>query len=616
MRLTFVAGCPSASICKVSLVFKSIYLSRNYRDFEFWRFVFNTCKKGKPADTAEINLAGLRIVFTADPENIKGKGEDFLHNWEEFLGHGIFTTDGEEWAHSRQLLRPQFVKTRVRDLDIFEKHVQQLLFFLDGQGKEVDISELFYGYTLDAATEFLLGRSVGSLGNVDSQFAHAFNEVQRIQNIRERAGGLQYFVPLREFRKGLKVMDSFFEPFVQDALHHSPEESDEKRARSDGGSTWLHSVAESTRDRKVIRDQIVNILLAGRDTTAGTLSFLFKELSSHPRVYDKLRQEILEKLGPQKAPTYDDLKTMPYLQHCMNETLRVYPVVPYNMRVPLKDTTLPRGGGPDGLSPIGVKKGTVVGYATIYLHRNPAQYPPASASFPPVTEFSPERWETWTPRPWQYIPFNGGPRICIGQQFALAEVGYTTVRIVQRFARLEKYWGAEDDKIKSEIVLSPAHGVKFLVSFAKHIVEVPTIRLFELAACDEYYANGKGTLGHGLDIGSRSCKAAPVQNELSTLTGWKFGFDALPALLLAIYYGSIAGKYGRKFVLLLFSTGMLLSSAWVVLICWFAGRVPVRLVWLSSLFIFIGGGQRVAKAMLFTIVSDVVDTSHRALTGQ
>ncbi|KAL8651660.1 MAG: hypothetical protein Q9210_003129 [Variospora velana] len=437
-------------------------------------------------------MAGERFIFTADPENIKasrtstsptvvcseedananvqallatqfndyGKGANFLRDWQEFLGHGIFTTDGEEWANSRQLLRPQFVKTRVRDLNIFEKHVQHLLCFLDGQGKEVDISDLFYGYTLDAATEFLLGRSVGSLGNAGSQFAHAFAQVQRSQHIRMRAGPLSHVFPLRKFRKGLRTMDAFIEPFVQDALLNTPEELDEKEARSSGDTTWLHSVARFTRDRQVIRDQIVNVLLAGRDTTAGTLSFLIKELSANPNVYSKLRQEILEKLGSHRAPTYEDLKEMPYLQYCINETLRLYPSVPYNVRLALKDTRLPRGGGVDGLSPIGVKKDTMVGYAPIYLHRNPAQYPPVSADSPPAAEFSPERWETWIPRPWQYIPFNGGPRICIGQQFALTEIGYTAVRILQRFERLEKYWGIEDDMVKSEIVLSPAHGVK------------------------------------------------------------------------------------------------------------------------------------------------------------
>lgn len=158
----------------------------------------------------------------------------------------------------------------------------------------------------------------------------------------------------------------------------------------------------------------MNILLAGRDTTAGTLSFLFKELSAHPDIYGKLRREILEKVGSRQAPTYDDLKNMPYLQHCISETLRIYPSVPFNLRLALKDTTLPKGGGHDGLSPVGVMKDTTVVYSTRHLHLNPSMYPAVSASSPPVLDFRPERWETWTPRPWQYLPFNGGPRICIG----------------------------------------------------------------------------------------------------------------------------------------------------------------------------------------------------------
>ncbi|KAI4202719.1 MAG: hypothetical protein LQ350_002385 [Teloschistes chrysophthalmus] len=403
-------------------VLYAIYLNRYFRDLEFWHHLFtHSSPPASISKTAEFTFAGQRFIFTCDPENIKavlatqfndyGKGKVFLDEWEEFLGHGIFTTDGEEWANSRQLLRPQFVQTRIRDLEIFENHVQQLLSILDRQGTEVDVSKLFYRYTLDAATEFLLGRSANSLGNADSDFALAFDEVQRIQTIRARAGPLECCVPLWSFRRGLKVMGSFIEPFVQEALRKDPSELDEKEGKE---STWLDSVAKFTRDRTVIRDQIVNILLAGRDTTAGTLSFLFKELSAQPRIYSKLRQEVLEKVGSQRQPSYEDLKDMPYLQHCINETLRIYPSVPYNVRVALKDTSLPRGGGSDGHSPVGVLEDTVIGYSPMYLHREPAQYPAVSASFPPVMQFSPERWEKWTPRPWQYIPFNGGPRICIG----------------------------------------------------------------------------------------------------------------------------------------------------------------------------------------------------------
>jgi cytochrome P450 len=158
--------------------------------------------------------------------------------------------------------------------------------------------------------------------------------------------------------------------------------------------------------------------LAGRDTTAATLSFTFHELSKHPEVVARLRREILERLGPDQPPTYVDLKNMRYLQHVMNETLRLYPAVPFNMRFSLTDTTLPRGGGSDGTKPIGIPRLTAVGYSTLLLQRLPQIYADQGEDFPDPHTFAPERFERWTPKAWTYIPFNGGPRICIGQQWA------------------------------------------------------------------------------------------------------------------------------------------------------------------------------------------------------
>lgn len=131
-----------------------------------------------------------RVIFTADPENIKailatqfsnyGKGQEFHEEWKEFLGDGIFTTDGAQWYSSRQLIRPQFTRDRVSDLECFESHVETLFQAmanggpLDGSrqssvdlsqshGRVVDISNLFFRYTLDVATDFLLGADVKSL---------------------------------------------------------------------------------------------------------------------------------------------------------------------------------------------------------------------------------------------------------------------------------------------------------------------------------------------------------------------------------------------------------------------------------------------------------------------
>ena len=94
------------------------------------------------------------------------------------------------------------------------------------------------------------------------------------------------------------------------------------------------------------------------------------------------------------------------------------------------------------------------------MHRRRDLYPPPSAHFPDIMEFAPHRWESWTPKSWQYIPFNGGPRICIGQQFALAEMGYTVVRILQRFETVQRYWADGEQFLKAEIVLQPGAGVR------------------------------------------------------------------------------------------------------------------------------------------------------------
>ncbi|KAF7544202.1 hypothetical protein G7046_g9832 [Stylonectria norvegica] len=153
---------------------------------------------------------------------------------------------------------------------------------------------------------------------------------------------------------------------------------------------------------------------------------------------------------------------MPYLKAILHETLRLYPSVPFNVRLALKDTTLPHGGGADGSQPLPVLAGTPVGYSTLVMQRRADLYPPTSATFADPDIFSPERWATWHPRPHDYIPFNAGPRICIGQQFALTEMGYVLCRLFQKFERVTSYMQDIDGGkplLKSDIVLSPGQGV-------------------------------------------------------------------------------------------------------------------------------------------------------------
>lgn len=101
------------------------------------------------------------------------------------------------------------------------------------------------------------------------------------------------------------------EPYIEQALHLSQAEL-ESKTKSE--YTFTHALATFTRDRKMLRDQIVAVLLAGRDTTASALSWTFHELARRPEVVKKLRKEIIDTVGLTRPPTYQDLKSMRYLQ--------------------------------------------------------------------------------------------------------------------------------------------------------------------------------------------------------------------------------------------------------------------------------------------------------------
>lgn len=166
-----------------------------------------------------------------------------------------------------------------------------------------------------------------------------------------------------------------------------------------------------TPDRFRIRSELLNILLAGRDTTASLLSNVWHTLSQRPDILAKLRAELDASLHG-APPDFQQLKDLKYLKAVLNESLRLYPVVPINSRQALRDTTLPLGGGSDGKSPMLVPEGTLVNWNVYAMQRRKDFYGEDAE------EFRPERWlgEKGLKPGWEYLPFNGGPRICLGRK--------------------------------------------------------------------------------------------------------------------------------------------------------------------------------------------------------
>ncbi|KAI4195232.1 MAG: hypothetical protein LQ350_007313 [Teloschistes chrysophthalmus] len=198
----------------------------------------------------------------------------------------------------------------------------------------------------------------------------------------------------------------------------------------------VHQLADETQNRKEIVNQLLNVFLPAHDATAVALTNIFFHLSRYPPVYATFRREILT-LGPYTDWTFERLKACTYLQAVMNETFRLNPSIGQMSRAALHDTVLPTGGGDDGTAPIFVKKGTVLTTSFYALHRSREQWGEDA------DEWKPERWlkkegDGLRKVPhWTSLPFGGGPRICIGMQLGLTEVGYAVGRTVERFREVE-----------------------------------------------------------------------------------------------------------------------------------------------------------------------------------
>jgi cytochrome P450 len=262
----------------------------------------------------------------------------------------------------------------------------------------------------------------------ESNFANAFNIAQDFVAKRMRLQDLYWLVGGKKFDTACKDVHRFADQIIDRNLSRDSKNDDS------GKYVFLDFLEKNTSNRTDLRSQIINILVAGRDTTACLLSWTFFLLVRHPKVLQKLRDEISTTLQGRTEIARSELRRMDYLQNVLKETLRLYPSVPVNSRTAIQTTILPVGGGPDLKSPVIVAKGEGVAYSLYSMHRRPDLYGMDAELF------RPERWEEHLPlnddavnAEWGYLPFNGGPRICLGMDFGLNEAAYTVVRLIQRF---------------------------------------------------------------------------------------------------------------------------------------------------------------------------------------
>ncbi|KAL8669813.1 MAG: hypothetical protein Q9168_005617 [Polycauliona sp. 1 TL-2023] len=387
--------------------------------------------------TFEQNVLGVKGVDTIEPDNLEvilsskfsayGLGAR-SPTFAPLLGDGIFTQEAAPWKHSRDMLRPLFSLNRANIFTQVEEHTEYLVDCIP-TGEFVDLQTLFFRFTFDTTTFLLFGKSMNSL-------QATINRDEIFFSVADDWEILYWLIGGKEFRRQCSIVHEFIDEAVQGALS-----AEYQKDKAEDVHSFLDALIQQTRDPKVLRDQLLNVMLAGRDTTACCLTWTFRLLAQHPEVLAKLRQEIDSIVGlgaASRLPDRNDLKRMKYLNLVFKEVLRLYPSVPINSRTALEATTIPLGGGPDGTKPVMIRKGEAVGYSVYVMHRLKKLYGEDANAF------RPERWDPDVDNAvdlknigWGYLPFNGGPRICLGQEFALLEAGFVVVRILQKFRSFE-----------------------------------------------------------------------------------------------------------------------------------------------------------------------------------
>ncbi|KAI0532280.1 cytochrome P450 CYP5202A1 [Xylaria digitata] len=414
-------------------------------------------------DTYGQYSGGMFTILTQDSRNIASllSGQSSKFDYGDLrkicfgclLGEGIFTENGEAWKKSRKLLASELQKPNFPSSHIIESHFQNILRAISYPGEtpsRIDVRPILYDYTLDTGTDLFLGVSThllalpSSINNEGQHFSLAFNKALRWLATRER---FKMFAWLVTGPKLWSLCNT-----ARDALENMIIEA--QRQEMGSRATPFTDFLGQTTDLGKARDELTSLLFAARETNASLLCWI-------------LERDILSTVGNDSnvIPTDSDLMKMQYLEDVIHECLRLFPAIPINGRICNTTTTLPAGGGRSGEESIFVQKGALVCFSTFGCHRSTKYYGEDAM------EFRPERWREVDAKTrtndYTFHPFIGGPRKCLGENFALKLAKYTICRLVQCFRAIEANDLNSQDrsnwqqKIKYQIglTMSPDDGV-------------------------------------------------------------------------------------------------------------------------------------------------------------
>jgi cytochrome P450 len=394
-------------------------------------------------DVVQLKIFGQDYFLVNHPDDIEdvlvkqsavmGRDE-YVVVLERALGQGLLTSSGELWRRQRKLMAQAFTPRRIRDYgETMARVTASALRYEDGEIINIHVemaritmevvAAVLLGATLRPSDLAMVGESLEVLNTFFANSPEAMLKVpawvptplnRKVTAAVKRLDGLIYSILAA--RRAERAQQSR-EAKASTSEPREPRESEKEdllgvllSAQDDLGGTMS--------DRQ-LRDEAMTLFLAGHETTALALAYTFYLLSTHPAAEQRVREELDRVLGD-RLPTADDVKQLAYTERVLKESMRLYPPAWTTGRQAEADVVV---GG------YRVPKGSQLLLSQWIVHRDRRFFPDPEA-------FDPDRWlpeRAKTLPKYAYFPFGGGPRVCIGNHFAMMEATLILAVVLKRY---------------------------------------------------------------------------------------------------------------------------------------------------------------------------------------
>ena len=391
---------------------------------------------------------------------------------EPIMGKGLIPADPATWAVRRRAIVPAFHKAWLEHMvglfgycnDPLIDSLNNIVANGNGKGK-VEMEERFCSVALDIIGLSIFNYNFGSVTKESPVIKAVYSALVEVEH-RSMTPAPYWDLPLanqvvprlRKFNNDLNILNDVLDDLIERAKNSRQVEDIEElenrnydKVKDPSLLRFLVDMRDADIDNKQLRDDLMTMLIAGHETTAAVLTWALFELTKNPECLKRVQDEIDSVVGD-RTPTLEDIKKMEYLRLVVAETLRLYPEPPLLIRRARTENVLPKGAGSVAATVI---RGMDMFIAVYNIHHDERFWPDAYAFDPlrftkPYSNPDIPEWEGYDPEKWKgklyptensadfaYLPFGGGARRCIGDDFATLEA---TVTLVNRFVSINYFF--------------------------------------------------------------------------------------------------------------------------------------------------------------------------------